>query len=165
MEFTQETSTTNLWLIDLKRETLDTPAKCLWKIQVGILRLYVLMIKLLVLVLCRSGWKTFSRRTRLRKQTLILWPKKLTRRSLTASNCEQVVKWMISLANNRVSKTPTRWFQIWNLDTDHLGSHTHSQNQIASWSKPKNKNSKTDAWTSANFSQKNNQTRAGLLLF
>ena len=29
MEFTQETSTTNLWLIDLKRETLDTPAKCL----------------------------------------------------------------------------------------------------------------------------------------
>ena len=121
MEFTQETSTTNLWLIDLKREALDTPAKCLSKIQV-----YVLMIKLLVLVLCRSGWKTFSRRTRLRKQTLILWPKKLTRRSLTASNCEQVVKWMISLANNRVSKTPTRWFQIWNLDTDHLGSHTHT---------------------------------------
>ena len=62
---------------------------------------------------------------------------------------------MISLANNRVSKTPTRWFQIWNLDTDHLCARTElalkTQLRRSSSSAGVSQRTKTDA----NFSQQN----------
>ena len=62
---------------------------------------------------------------------------------------------MISLANNRVSKTPTRWFQIWNLDTDHLCARTElalkTQLRRSSAAAGVSQRTKTDA----NFSQQN----------